>query len=449
MLTDLEKSAYIRWLSDLMKADNIIASDEIEFLESRCREFSISQIDIENSLSLSLEKACDVLKKCKAQIRNKIAKQLKDLSLSDGSCSREEALLLLALFYNLSSKTKNLSRVISFPTPNLDFADSQVIFLESHEDNILNEIISGSIKGIINDLRIGGFDFIYIPQIARHYRETDKNLLSKIIKYLAPTLTDKETDNVLHEISNMTTRTFYKAIIQEKLNLNLNIHHPSILIKIANTFVNGVKTSDFLCIKVDETIISFLRSMIEIFLDYQRCPTITIKNYIDSGGNFVYTGFYKTIFDLVTYRKGVRNKIIFNHEDSHKRVIIRGPEAINLEMGLAEAALYEFLIRESISERRCVRFNGISKKQRDKIREKFADIYMDYVGFRTNIPDITKTATRNPLLTKIRKAILKHEQVRERHSFIPIVSEGKTFIGVDSHVVFLVEGDEEREIGDY
>ena len=446
MLNDLEKSAYVRWLSDLMKADNIIASDEIEFLESRCKEFSITQIDIENSLSLSLGDACNVLKKCKAQIRNKIVKQLKDLSLSDGSCSREEALLLLALSYNLSGKTKNISRIISFPTPNLDFTDSQVLFLELHEEKVLNGIIRNSIKEIVNDLRIGGFDFIYIPQIAQHYRETDKNLLSKIIKYLAPTLTDNETDNVLHEISDMTTRKFYKAIIQEKLNLNLNIHHPSILIKIANTFVNGIKTSDFLCIRVDETIVSFLSGLIEIFLDYQRCPTITIKNYTDSGGNFVYTGFYKTIFDLVTYRKGLRHKIVFNPKDSNARVVIKGQEPINLKMGLAESALYEFLIRESLSEGRHVRFNGISRKQQDNIRKKFDSIYMKYKGFHTKIPDITKTSTRNPLLTKIRNAVLKHEQIKDRYYFIPVVKGGKTFVEVDPNMVFLVEDNKEEKL---
>lgn len=447
-LNDYEKQALIRCLSDLMKADNVIASDEINFLEARCKEYSISFYDIEKSLGLTLQEATEILKKSKTAIRQRILKQLMELSHSDGFCAGEEALLILALSLNLSNKSKELSRIISVPAPHIEFGDSQVLFLETYEDPHINDIINGSIHQLVNNFKVAGFDFIYVPQVSHHFKMTDTKLFTKIIKYLAPTLSDEETRKVLKELRTMTTYSFYNNILKKKLGLDFIIQKPSLLIKISNSYVSGEKTSDFLLINVDENIVNFTQDIIEKYLSYQWSAPITIKNYSDNRGNFVYMGLYKTIFDLVTYRKGVRSKLIISHNDKKNRVIIEGTERKKLDLGLAETALYEFIIRESISKHRGISFYSKGEKAKEEIRKRFERIYVKFAGYHSKVPDIMNPATRNPLLAKIRKSINGCEGLIERGPFLPETKSHITFVPIDANLVFVDEGEGEKNIND-
>lgn len=442
-MKEIVKPAFIRWLSDLMKADNIIAIDEIRYMEKMCREFSISQLDIEKALGISLAEASDLIKKhCREKTRQKVIDKLKNLSLSDGSCAREEALLILALSQCLNPDTERYCRVISFESPHIDFKDSQVLFIEPNEDEMINGIISDNHKTIVNDMRIGGFDFIYIPYIAQKCRNTNNELLFKIFKYLAPSLSNQETRRVLDELGQMTTRYFLNVILKEKLDISIPIKRPCIMLKIGNSYVNGNKMSDFLLVELKSKVIESLRSLIDTFLEFQRCTTITINNYTVVGGDFIYTGFYKTIFDLVTYRKGARCQLIIEPYNRKERIKIKGVEEFVLDMGLAGAAFYEFLIVKSLSSEKGVRLAGISEATRTKILSDFGKIYHQYAGNHSQVPDITDFKTRNPLLTKIRKAILNCKTLSEKHTFLPNTETSKMFIGIDSHHVFKKINDE-------
>jgi hypothetical protein len=435
------KPALVRWLTDLVKADKIIASGEIEYLEQMCQEFSISQLDIEKALGLSLAEACNILSKhLKSKERNKVIKKLKGLSLSDGACAREEALLIMALSYCLDEKTREHSQMLSFKSAHIDFIDSQVLFIEPNADTTINYYIKNNIKTIINELRIGGFDFIYIPRIAEHYKNTNRTLLCKIIKYLAPTLSDNETHNVLDVISNMTTRYFKNEILKTKLNITLPIKKPSLLIKIGNSYVNGEMMSDFLVLEVEDDIVLQVSKMIEVFFDYQRCPTITIKNYTDAGGDFVYTGFYKTIFDLVTYRKGARCSLVINPDKRKGRLEILSDIPSSLEMGLGETAFYVFLIMESLSQRKGVTFRSQGAKRLRDVQERYEKIYSSFIGCRENAPDITDSNTRNRMLSKIREAISKNDSLTEKQVYLPNTDTNKIFVAIEPQLIFIKEG---------
>jgi hypothetical protein len=289
-------------------------------------------------------------------------------------------------------------------------------------------------------MRIGGFDFIYIPSIAKHYRETNRELLYKIIKYLAPTLSDNETHNVLEVISNMSTKYFKNEILKEKFGINLKIKQPCLLIKIGNSYVNGEMMSDFLLLELGKDLMSQIDIMIERFLEYQRCPTITIKNYIDSGDNFVYMGFYKTIFDLITYRKGARCSLIINPDRRQGRLQIMNENLTDIDLGLAETAFYVYLICESISKRKGVCFQNLGANSIKNIQKKYASIYSSFVGSRDIIPDITESNTRNRMLSVIRKAICENKELLEKHIYMPNTNTAKIFIPIEPQFIFIKEG---------
>jgi uncharacterized tellurite resistance protein B-like protein len=435
------RPALVRWLTDLMKADKIIATGEIEYLEQMCQEFSISQFDIEKALGLSLAESCNMLSKhLNPKERNKIIKKLKALSLSDGACAREEALLLMALSYCLGEETREHSQMVSFKSAHIDFVDSQVLFIEPNADITINGYIRDNIKPLINEFRIGGFDFIYIPRIAEHYKHTNRTLLCKIIKYLAPTLSDNETHNVLEVISNMTTRYFKNEILKAKLNISLPVKKPSLLIKIGNSYVNGEMMSDFLVLEAEEDIVSQVSKMIETFIEFQRCPTITIKNYTDAGGDFVYTGFYKTIFDLVTYRKGARCSLVINPDKRKGRLEILSDIPSYLEMGLGETAFYVFLIMESLSRRKGVTFRNQGAKSLREIQTRYEKIYGSFVGSRDDAPNITDSNTRNRMLSKIREAISKNDFLTEKQVYLPNTDTNKIFVAIEPQLIFIKEG---------
>lgn len=441
-MRDVVKPAFIRWLSDLMKADKIIAPDEITTLEEMCEKYKISQLDIEKAVGVSLAQACETIKQhCNTRQRNTIVREMRELALSDGTCPREVALLILALSYCLERETMNSCRIVSFKSPHIDFVDSQVLFIEPHENAIVNGIISSSYKNIVNEMRVAGFDFIYIPHIARHYRDNNTEHLKKIIKYLAPALSDNEAKRVLHELSNMTTRTFCNEILKDKLGIDVEANAPAILIKIYNSYVNGERWSDFFLMEIGADFLEKIGDMIEVFLDYQRTPTITIKNFNEIGGNFLYAGFYKTIFDLVTYRRGVRANLIINHVERGSRLAVEGSVKVPLVTSLAAAAFYEFLIRESLSERRGVTFSGIGARTAREIQLRFSNVYNSYVGHRDCVPDITAAKTRNPLLSIIRRAINDCDLISEKRSYLPNTYSSKIFVSLDPHHIFINDGD--------
>lgn len=432
-----EKQSFIRLLLDLIKADKIIAIEEIQKMQEVCSKYDISRIEIENSINVSLGEACDILKNSSKRFRNDILKILKETTIADGACSREEALLLIAIRYCLDNDTRERCRIISHQCHNIDFEDSQVLYLEKRLHDSTNAFIKENYHNIINAMRVGGFDFIYIPKIAEHYRTTSRELIFNIIAYLSPTLSDGETANVMRTISNMTTRYFKNEILNEKLGLRLDLEGPSVLIKLGNSFVKGNKYSDFLLIKLDQNILSEITEFIELFLEYQRSPLISIRNFADVKGNFVYTGFYKTIFDLITYRKGARSQIVISLNSRRNRLSIDNTTSESLNLGLSETAFYIFIICESLSSRRGVCFRNKGSKTLKEIQLRFEKIYYAF-SERDTAPDITNARIRGPLLTRIRSAINSNNLLTEKNMYLPKTDQnGNLFVSIEDQLVFI------------
>ena len=435
-MKSLEKQSFIRLLLDLIKADKIIAIEEIQKMKDVCCKYDINKIDIENSMNVSLGDACNVLKESNKRLRSDLLKILKDMTVADGACSREEALLLIAIKYCLDNNTRERCRIVSHPCQNIDFEDSQVLYLEKRVDDSTNAFIRENYHNIINAMRVGGFDFIYIPKIAEHYGSTDKDLIFNIIAYLSPTLSDKETAKVVKTISNMTTRYFKNQILKEKLGLQLDLRSPSIFIKLGNSFVKGNKYSDFLLIELNNDILTEITEFIELFLEYQRSPLISIRNFADVKGNFVYTGFYKTIFDLITYRKGARSQIIISPTSRKNLITIDDTISTPLKLGLSETAFYVFIICESLSSRNGVCFTHIGARTSSAIQHRFESIYYKF-SERDTAPDITNSSIRNPLLSRIRSAIRSIEHLAEKNMYLPISQDGNIYVSIEPELVFI------------
>ena len=306
-LKAIVRYSIFRLFSDLIRADKVVAEEEINFLSNICDTYGVSSVDRENSLNISLGEAVNILSKQRMTVRRKIVEDMKRMSLSDGFCCREEALILMAAASCLEKNDKNNYEVISSPCINVDFDDSQVIYLESMKVKSYNDYITKYHRQISAVLKLAGFEFVYIPSFANHYAQyTNQKLLRDIIALLAPTLSSEETSNVMKCITHMSTKYFYEEIICQKLNIKVDVSTPILLIKISNSIVNGTNVANFLSVKLDVDILPQVEALTDKFLLLQRCPTIEIRNNMDSKGDFIYTGFYKTLFDMLTTRKGSR-----------------------------------------------------------------------------------------------------------------------------------------------
>ena len=98
-----EKSAIVRLLSDLIKADTVIDTREIDLFEKICSRYNI---DVPETLveaqKLTLSEALSALEALSASERRTLVEDLENIAIADGKCEPEEALLLLALRQILS-----------------------------------------------------------------------------------------------------------------------------------------------------------------------------------------------------------------------------------------------------------------------------------------------------------------------------------------------------------
>lgn len=452
-LKSIVRSSIFRVFSDLIRADKIVAEEEIFFLNKICEIYDITSIDRENSLNISLGDAIGVISKQRNDVRHRIVEDIKRMALSDGYCCREEALIMLATTLCLEKDERNIYEVISSPCSNVDFDDSQVIYLESRKMKLYNDYIVQHYRQISAVLKLAGFDFVYIPFFANHYaRYTNQDLLRNIVALLAPTLSSEETTNVMKCITHMSTKFFYEEIIRRKLNMKVDVSTPIILIKIGNSIVNGMNTANFLSIELDVELLPQVEALTDKFLLLQRCPTIEIRNNIDAKGDFIYTGFYKTLFDMLTSRKGSRCSLIINIPQNDKRKVKKESSKIlslnttekgnSLKLEGKDAIFYIFLLFESIiNEGFLLARMPDNRKVQQK---KFENLYYYFSRSASEAPDISSQKITSPMLSHIKGAINNDEHIIEKSMYsINKSPNGLLNIGLEPHLIYVKHGDRE------
>ena len=100
-MTHKERTAIIRVLRDLIKADAVIDSKEIHTYAELRRKYKFTQDEEVSAATLPLAEAVDTLAKSEEALRKSVLQASIDLILCDGFCSNEEALMLIALMYCL------------------------------------------------------------------------------------------------------------------------------------------------------------------------------------------------------------------------------------------------------------------------------------------------------------------------------------------------------------
>lgn len=211
-MTKSEKCAICRILFDLIQADSIIDSGEMEHYSVLREKYSINREDEVAAAQITFAEAVNTLAVSDSSLKENLLQDFSNMTVSDGFCARSEALLMIALNTKFKAEDADI-QLISIPKPVFNVESASVLYIESRYEKKINNIINENYRTIFKECQIAGFNFIYIPRIIEHYQHSDKNLTKQIIRFLAPKYSDEGIDTIIDGLLSMTTSSFCKDIL--------------------------------------------------------------------------------------------------------------------------------------------------------------------------------------------------------------------------------------------
>lgn len=430
------KSSLFRIISDLIKADNIIAVNELDFLDDFCEQFHITEKDKRNGYQITLADAVAFLSENKETVEDRLLEMMKSSTASDGDvCSFSESVLIQAVKLSLEKK----GALVSMPAGSLPVNKAQILYIENTEHGFANSYLNkeDSFNDLNNAARLGGFEIIYIPRIARHYSEYKNTKdLERVLMLVSPSSNHEQIQKTIIALQHMTTRYFYLNVLKEKLGMPLVVGKPIWLLRLINNVVDGTEYANFLTIEVEKDIRSQIRRFVaEVNSRVHEYPIITNERR-DNDADFLYSGFYKSILDVMSIKKVDRWELrirmygdgvdpFVDPETGKKTVmsISKDNKEYPLLLSGRDAAFYTLLLCASASDEGAVDFYSFEKGHR--IQKKYEMIYqklsrrsIDGTTQHQKCPDVTAQETRIPMKSRVVSAI-KDSQLTEQSLYMP------------------------------
>lgn len=403
-----EKASIFRIVTDLIKADSIIDTREIAKLDSIRERFAIKKEDEMLGFSYTFANAIRVLLESPKSLQRELAAIFNELAMSDNFCAREEALLLLTLRLCMSLDIKLECKAVSIETSSVNIDPTQILYVESDFDNDVNWEINEKFREIVAEVRLAGFDLVYLPKIAEHYRAISNTDFLKIASFLYPNVSYERLETVVQHMHNLSTSEFCKDQLAGKLGVReFSVVNPSLMIKIGDSLVGNKNIANFLLVELDKDVISSIRYILDLFSEYYHTSRL---NYLrEEKGRYIFTGFYKQIFDIYMFRKGIKSPVVI---DVYRGSIRFSEADLKIEkLHRREKALYALFMLESASGG--VNFSKPSTpnelarytRRMTAVQEKYRLIYKKFGGEPQKAPDLSKSEIRLPMIALIRKQL--------------------------------------------
>lgn len=431
------KSAIYRVMTDLVKADNIINLEELEFLDQLYSEYGITEGDILNGYQISLGDALSFLATQPETLKSSILSKMTASAGSDGDkCSRTESVLFEAVRCIFKEKG---CQMISIPTRSIPVDMSYILYIEDKGKGLVNSVLSKEeqFNDINNIAMMGGFEIIYIPRIARHYHDCrNVNDLKRVITLVSPPHTDKELDDKIRSLQHMTTQYFYQNILKGKMGIPVTITNPSWLLRTAGSVVNGTDYTNFLVMEVKKDAKAQIQELVNNINSRMHEYPIVVNTRHDSEADFMYGGFYKAILDVMSIKKVDRWSVCFRtygdgtdqfkDTESGKKTtvtVIRDDEEYPVYVSGRDAAFYLMLILASATGEGSVDFEdrrqeGINQRRYEFLYQRLSRRSVDGDTDHKKCPDVTAPRTRIPMKSRLISAI-KDSNLTEKSLYMP------------------------------
>lgn len=392
----------------MIKADGIIDSREMDSLSSMMTKYNVKPDDKIGSESITLSDAVRTLKSKSSSLCHDILGDVTSLAMSDKFCAREEALLLIALTYAFSDDIQ--ADIISITSPEVFLPNGQILYIESSYDEEVNSIITKRYIEISAEARLAGFDFVYIPQIVRHYQQLSDSQLCHMISFLYPQASNERLSVAIQQLKGFTTSLFCQNLLSSKLKIHeIEDTPPALMVKIGSSMSNHKLYSNYLLIELSDKVMDTIQNFITTFNNFYQTRVL---NYLqEQKGRFIFRGFYRQLLELIMLQKGIRSKVLI---DTNKGEIVFPEADVKIEkLHRREKALYALFLIESPSgginfaKPETAKQFGRYERRMKAIQAKYNLIYEKFGGDREKAPRLDIAETRLPMISLIKRQISK------------------------------------------
>ena len=448
----VHKIAIARIFADLIKADRIIDTGEMECWNRVCAKYSIDKEVETDAQYVSFSDALESICNSGVQgLKEDLLSDCRSMTVSDGFCAHSEALILIALILMLDSDQPFRVETFSIPKAsfNIDIATS--LYIESDYDAATNEAIRVNYRSLFKEFQLAGFHFVYPPKIIEHYQDTDPKLFHQILSFLAPSMSESGIENAYKSLMKMTTGVFCKDLLCNKCGItDLRNTYPSLLIKIGNSFVGEDAYANYLKIEVDEDILSTVQSFIDRFCEMLSSDVYVVNTSEERDSQFHFHGFYKQLLDIFLIRKNIRSHILI---DPYKEEIFF-PDVDAKANGLhrRERALYTLLLcygKDGINFNQPKSTDGLSKymKRMEKIQTRYSIIYSLFGGTADTAPDLSIPEIRRPIFSCLKRSLKNIPSLYNPEDYnLTKNRDGVFSVNIDDNMVLVTELDSAEPI---
>ena len=446
------KVAIARILADLIKADRIVDTGEMECWKNICRKYAIDRDARIEAREVSFADALSVICNSGVQgLRKDLLNDCRSMTVSDGFCAHSEALLMIALTTLLDSEQPLSGEVISIPRASFNIDIATVLYIESDYDPETNDAIQTQYRSIFKELQLAGFHFVYIPKIIDHYKNATPGLFKDILSFLAPSMSESCLDNTYKSLMTMTTGVFCKDLLCNKCGITeLRNTMPSLLIKIGNSYVGEDQYANYLKIDVDEEIATCVQTFVDSFTAMLSADMYVVNTSEERDNQFHFHGFYKQLLDIFLVRRNIRSAILIN---PYKEEIFF-PDIDSKAMGLhrRERALYALLLcqgKDGINFSLPKSADALERYNRrmKRIQQRYSAIYEMFGGDREGAPDLSIPEIRRPIFSCLKRSLKKLQGLYNPEDYsITKGNDGSFSVHVEPELVFVQQLDSNEPV---
>lgn len=446
------KTAVARIFADLIKADRIVDTAEMECWRNVCGKYAIDRDVRIEAREMSFAEALEVICGSGVQgLKEDLLGDCRAMTVSDGFCAHSEALLMIALILMLEPGQPFECEVISVPKANFNIDIATALYIENEYDPETNEAIRTNYRSIFKEFQLAGFHFVYIPKIIDHYRNTDSLLFKDILSFLAPSISDTGLDNAYRSLMEMTTGVFCKDLLCNKCGITeLRNTLPSLLIKISDSFVGDTPYVNYLKIEVDDDIVETVRYFVDRFSEMLNSDVFVVNTSEERDNQFHFHGFYKQLLDIFLVRRNIRSSI---HLNPYKEEIMF-PDIDAKAIGLhrRERALYALLLcqgSDGINFSAPKSADGLDRYNRrmKRIQQRYSAIYAMFGGEKGTAPDLSVPEIRRPIFSCLKRSIKNLQALYNPEDYnITKSGDGAFSVNVEPELVYVYQLDSDEPV---
>lgn len=401
-------------MSDMITADGFIDLKEMESLKIMMLKYGIEKSDVVDSKSITLSQAVKVLQRKQSVLNQLFLDDLYSLAVSDKNCTREEALLLSSLTYFFVDNKDIQANIVSVPSSEIDFPNNQILYFENDFAFGTNSIILEHYREIVIELRLVGFDFVYIPKIVDSYRRLDDKHFCEILFFLYPQTSEDVQQVAIQQLKGLTTSLFCRSLFSsETTKKEINEMPSSIMVKIGNSKYDNKLYSNYLFLELGDDVLNTVLGFVRIFNAFSE--NVVLDYLQERAGRFVFKGLYRQLLDFIMVRKGIRSNVLI---DTNIGEIVFPESGVKIEnLHRKEKALYALFLVESwkggINFTKPLTIKQFERHERSlrKLQKKYNLIYEKFGGDREKAPHLDDEKIRLPMISLIKRQISKLSDV--------------------------------------